>query len=325
MEIPSQSDFEDFIYKTQTPGFLITGYRRDQDFNLDLATTAIRSYRDGYKDFSFEVDLHPASIWLEKSSSASARAWASLFGKKHDNPGLHEYNPEDYTHAMYRAASRKRTPDDYKGRIPLYIDADEGVVYRELTPGEIEEKIALANTENEIQRRFNYRINAFLAFNPFDTSRGVASAFLGYFYTDAYKRHYVKAAERKAAAVALRDAIKTLGDERLWDLCGLQWSVRSPSRSRIDAIEKIISSDVRSPIRKLDGTVRERALAFELWSIFQRQFRANKVTAIFNFLLFDGVKNPPDSPRSIEKWVKEWKSAGVTTNPPQNWSTRRRM
>lgn len=275
--------------------------------DVHLLASFLADYYKSLERLNDEIQQLPLSIWLEKSS-AGKRAWRAVLGKMHDFND--EFDPEkrasEQAERLLKHASVPRTMEN---RGELWG-------WRPKSDVELMAELAHVNSPETIAWRLERGLKRHTSYNWLALEHGIAKAFDGYFYTDAYKKYVQKLDAKKAIAAKLLAAMDTLEKDDFWAACGLATPGKryEQPRRRINAFLEG-SAGLKSPIGRIDGTVRERALAFELWKLFRHHFQANKTNGIFNFLLFDGIENPPTSEKPVEGWVKAWKSGSSVAYP----------
>lgn len=174
------------------------------------------------------------------------------------------------------------------------------------TPQELDGLLEIENSAERRQRRLERHLEWLASYDRFGVGRGVAAAFEDYFYGSSFTKHAIKPAEVRKRAAELLNAIAVLNDEARWEAIGMKpIMVGGYHRTGIAQLRDREANPRISPIKKLDETAPDRFLAYSLWRVFQKAYRSNRTTAIYNFMQFSGVKNAPDA-RSVERWVQDW-------------------
>jgi|GEM_PF-3543158 len=306
MAIPKAEDFAELFkekYRAREPSPLLAGcwdgvFGPHEELSHAYVLQVVTECRAENERQLAETSKMAALEWLDKNSTSS-RAWSALWGSRNKR----EYSVQDHAERILASVNEARTPEYYSGN-----------AWRNLTPEALAERMAHDNGTTGRINRLRRALSRVAQFDPLSSARVVALAFHGYFYGDSYRKYYGRADERKGEARELMAAIKRIEDPERWRRCGLEIPSLRISRTALLDLEDVVANKVNPAIKKMDETAPERALAFELWSHFQRTYRANKTTAIYNFLQFEGVKNPPD-PRGVERWIKDWKDRGVRLAP----------
>lgn len=311
MAVPTKHEFEEFAQESWRPWLEIfwespvsdIGKSYEQIGEDLIASELDRVYRLKM-ELSASIDDHPVIKWID-GNPTSGRVWASLYGRRIANHN-NSYDAHAHARRLMDSAMRSRKFSDYewmRGRFSgITTDAD------------IQQKVDEANTDDARARRIHDALRRVFMWDPLDVYRSIALPLMGYFHENSHRKHTVNTTERQKAAKAILVSISQLSDDELWLRAGVD-SARMRGLSRaIKELEIAAVSKSNAAIKKCDETAPERALAFELWSEFRRKFRANKITSIYNVLQFEGIANPPD-PRSIERWVKDWKSRKVELAP----------
>jgi hypothetical protein len=156
-----------------------------------------------------------------------------------------------------------------------------------------EEAEALRGRTSDLVSTLRLRVRA----TPSST---VARAFRGYFHED---RPSDIANQNKAFNEALRKVpiLTAELNRHLSNIVAGGYEIRVHS----ELTRRMQRGRVESPIGRMDATVRERALAYDLWRGFRRDFGGNKKAAIVHCLRFDGVQNFID-PRELSRKIVRW-------------------
>ena len=305
MAIPSKDDFLSFLrmgdgsYEAGNLSQIArSGYEGIQAF-----VHCVEAHRES---LAKNIELSAVSKWID-GNPTSVRAVNALNGK---SSNAVKSDPQAYWSRVIDDATRIRNEDDYyKSQRLRKIALGESWDGPSLT-----DYLNETNSERARFHRIHNAISRYQRWPRFSVLHGVGQAFFGYFYDESYRRHSVKADARRFALDKLTDAISQLGDSTLWQAAGIKWKPTRGLITQTIMLEDAKSEEPNPAIKKLDETAAERALAYELWSLFRRNYRANKTSAIFNYLQFEGVKNAPDS-RSVERWVKDWRDRKVRLAP----------
>ena len=238
--------------------------------------------------------------WFQANATAK-RAWAALFRHKEAT----QPTVAEQAERLFVSCYRIRTADDFTAA-KQWLRTDQTC----------EAYLAKHNTEAARLERLTRRLKSLANHRPYGVACDVARAFSGYFYEEAFRRYSAPPRKVRTAADELLRAWRCLNDAEKWTVAGVNHRYLKMPKTTLELLELSAGGGAELAIKKLDATARERALAFELWSTARRTFRANKTTAIYNFLQFEGVQNAPDA-RSVERWVADWRKRGVSPAPSQ--------
>lgn len=308
MAIPTARQFMDYLDLTRAPR--VNGHsalplnevgQQYLTMDVELVESVISAHMAAQHELEAEVVKTAVHKWMAESPQAQ-RAWASVWGRRTKRQSaIQSQSPAELALRFVHESSLNRTESHYAG---FGYDKEK-----------LSDALTRANSEAGKVGRLRSRVSGYLRFNGWDVANGFGGCFYRYFYTEKY-RNYCRALDvRVKPAEKLLEAIRVLEDEALWRGIGVEDLDGSPRflgyRKRV--LLSIGSPGREFPIERADGTVRERALAFELWSVCRRKFpRANKAAAVFNFLLMEGVENQPATERAVQRWIKGWVDAGIS-------------
>ena len=300
MAVPSRAEFSSFVDALNVGMVDNADFRAIAEAGVTGITALIDEMVSSKRRLLAQHDAHHVGQWLH-ACPTSKRAWRSLYGRPRSPPPI---SHREIAQRWIDFAFRDATEESYD-KLPEYLRVKRScAAYLEEHNADTAK---LARLERVIQRRATIR--------PFGVACEVAQAFSGYFYADSFLSYSATPRARKEAATELLAAWSTLTDESKWQAAMVEPVRVSLPKSALDGLRTVVSGSAQEwAIKKMDATARERALAFELWSVARRRFRANKTTAILNFLQFDGVENVPDA-RSVERWVADWRSRKVAIAP----------
>jgi hypothetical protein len=133
--------------------------------------------------------------------------------------------------------------------------------------------------------------------------RGAMIALRDYYYTDRWEQLYIEARSKEEelkVAIAGLAAIERLSTH-------LRGRVHRVAGSAPREIKEQLATEfhLTYPIRRKDGTARERTLVFDLYEN-NLNFRREKCTAwIADVMMSEGIANPLDS-RTVERLIAGW-------------------
>lgn len=299
MAIPSNAAFSEYIEILNVPLGGAADFQHVARVGVNGIADLVREMRRNDDDLRMKAGALEVGRWFDANATAD-RAWRALFGRHLESPNP---EPEELAERWIAFAFRDRTVEDY-------AKESEWIRSRQSCEEYLEER----NTEAGKLARLTQGIRRRAMHRPYGVACDVARAFNGYFYGEAFLRYSVPPRSIKSAAADLLAAWKCLTDSAKWEAAGLEARYVRLSKIALTELETIAAGGSEPAIKKVDSTAPERALAFELWSLSRRMFRANRTTAIFNFLQFEGVKNAPDA-RSVERWVADWRKRRVALSP----------
>ena len=304
MAIPSRQDFADFATAQAVGG------KRLEDLLSERAHGATLN-EGSFTELMCELDEVRRKHWDEMGATAvmgwmdshptSSRAFSALIGNK-------KAKPQDIklvAATLWARATDARTAEDFADS-PLFASK---------SPADRAEIVATSNLSWSVSRRLNASLHSQNVQRFQMIMRDVATAFRDYFHSDRYLRMAEEARCAKARVQSVRDAIGVILEAE-------DASVLLPIRTgdmgrrvlqRLDASLSEYVSETRAlamPVRRLDATARERALAYDLWACFFARQRSSKAKAIYYFMEFEGVERPIDL-RSLERMTAEWKAGSV--------------
>lgn len=308
MAIPTARQFIDYLDLTRVPrvdgrSAFPLNEAGEQYLTMDakVVESVIAAHMAAQHELEAEVVKTAVHKWMAETPQAQ-RAWDSVWGRKvKRQPAVKSQSPEELALRFVRESSLDRTESHYAG---FGYDKDK-----------LSSVLVRANSDAGKMERLKSRVSGYLRFNGWDVANGVGGCFYRYFYTESY-RNYCRALDvRVKPAEKLLEAIRVLEDEELWKEVGVE-DLGVPPRFlgyRKRGLLSIGSPGRVFPIERADGTIRERALAFELWSVCRKMFpKTNKAAAVFNFLLMEGIENQPATERAVQRWIKGWVDAGIS-------------
>lgn len=328
MQAPTQKAFEEFIGLTQqlperVEQKLGHGWLETNTFSTDrdLVRKVLLATFEALNEIRNDLAASDVGKWLEQPSAQ--RAFLRLRGERKKKERDPTTRDEIIAHAdeSFDRWTRRRTAKDFH----LYQVTEAGdygeLLTRALTADEIDEKLERMNEGWEIERRVEGHLRRLTSgHRTLKYDHGVAAAFLGYFYTDAHKRHSVKARTRQEAARKLLSAIAAINDQRLWQESGVSmqgfpsWG-KSRREMTTESLKQSLHSAAKPLIKKMDATAPERALIYELWSLFHPVNGKGFVevnAAVYHFANMTGVRNPPATPDAVGDMIKSWEADGIT-------------
>ncbi|MDR6992477.1 hypothetical protein [Luteimonas sp. 3794] len=306
---PTREEFADFQRLTskvgEQPLLAFKDGRPEFDWVSDPlqdAESVLTLLEEAWMQCGKLIEISAVGIWLS-AHPTSERAWAAAHraSKSVSLPDPVSARAREIVESCYRV----RTLEDITGTYGPTIRRGGAEVQR--TPQDFQDLVEIENSTGRRNRRIERHLEWLAKQDVYGVSRGVAAAFEDYFYGSSFVRHAVKPAELRKQASELLEAIAVIEDPARWGAIGMEpLKLAAYHRRKTDQLRGLLDNPPLSPIKKLDGTAPDRFLAYSLWRVFQRAYRSNRTTAIYNFMQFYGVKNTPDA-RSVERWVKDWR------------------
>lgn len=298
MNVPEEDKFESYIFLLEDFDARYVRHMWDITAEVSAVANFLREVNKTRSEKRAAIEVSPVEVWLH-SQPAARRAFKALYGARR-LPLQHGPKDEiEWATLLINGTHRIRTRSDY---------TDSYFMEKYRTPEDWAKFIDEVNSDEAKLRRLITRCDR-IARNNFGGYRiGIAKAFFDYFYTKRYLQLATEAKQAPKAALTVLNAIETLFSQaRDYEFLKLgnvpRHSLERIARTAQRYIDR--HADIKYPVRRLDGTARERVLAYDLWTCFVNHFKSNKANAIFYFLGYEGVKNDLDL-RAIERMTSEW-------------------
>lgn len=324
MKTPTREDFDHFISLTQDLRARVAkrlgeNWQRKRTFATDddEVRRVFVAIHEAMQELGQEIQASPVGKWFDQKEAQTGLLRLQGVRKARQNQPVPMAEVIEHADRLFAAWTRPRTKEDYAGLTMRDVTPGGEEVRRPYTDEELEEVVDRANEVWSVEKRIESRLKALSSDHPYLIFwRALANAFLGYFYTESYRRYSVKASDRQEAARKLLQAFTAIQDPRLWDASGLTRPtgiVRTRHDLTISALRESAGSDAKPLIKKVDDTAPERALIYELWSIFHPSNGRKYVhvnAAIFHFTNMPGIRNPPASADAVADMLKGWEAEG---------------
>ena len=311
MAVPSESDFQDYI---STRRLFFEGVEKGAGLDINhlsfdptLAAfqALIRKIYDQQGVQIEELKKHIVSDWME-GQSTYGRLENALWGKAKSAA----IDIDKHCEYSFSFITRRRTIEEIFGEQSRLAHLKE----LRYSKKEKADYVANINSPEQVFERLRRHVKHRLAFNPFLPYIHISEALSDYYFSDKAQRMVLEAKNMQKVSQSVMDAIDVIvaaAEKHTVARCAIRSRCSSDLiRAKKELQRGMADSIKRKPIiQRMDGTAKERVLAYDLWNNFRRRFRSNKIKAIYYVMNFEGVANPPDN-RNLERWVAEWAQGG---------------
>lgn len=299
MARPTESDFDEYISALPVMAWIGEEIRSSdmmltKPYQIDVEHF-LRGVIELREKHFRALSKYAVPKWINAQPTGS-RAYRALYRKKTKNI----FSVEPYARNLVARATRIRTAEEFK------INACPS---EKRTEKEVASWVERQNSVHEIERRIRSYCSYFANWNPVAVESGIASAFRDYFYAERSKR---LAKDGKDSLEFAKNLLSMITAIRSAEGANVFVPVGPTPIRYLDSTEKQLNDFISRfnpqalPIRRIDATAKERALAFDLWRCFYGAVRSGKPKAIAYMMEFEGVSQPIDV-RTLERMTADWK------------------